>query len=424
MNKNKPFTKDFLLVVIGQIISLFGNAILRFALPLHLLNVTGSAALFGIISACAIVPMILLFPIGGIIADRVNKRNIMVILDFSTSAITLIMTILLGKMSTAILILIIMILLYGIQGTYQPAVQASIPALIEPQYNMQANAVINLVSSLAAMIGPVIGGGLYAFFGIYPILFTSIGCFFLSAVMEIFIHIPFQKAEGKGNIFQIGLSDLGESIHFISKDQPYILKVSFIVAAINLLFSCLIIVGLPIIVTQFLGFEPAKGNQLYGYAEGVIAAGSLSGGLLAGVIGNKISAKFSPVILLICTATLIPIGLSLQFISASMVTYLITMVSCLVMMSCATLFSIQMMSYLQILTPPNLVGKVISCAMCIGTCAQPIGLLLFGGLFEWLKKTPYIPFYFSIVATGLLCILSRSVFEHMDEILKTFRKAA
>ena len=48
----KGFSKDFYLVVIGQIISLFGNAVIRFALPLHLLSVTGSAALLGVVSAC------------------------------------------------------------------------------------------------------------------------------------------------------------------------------------------------------------------------------------------------------------------------------------------------------------------------------------------------------------------------------------
>lgn len=45
--KSTLFKRDFTLVVIGQIISLFGNAILRFALPLYLLRETGSSALFG-----------------------------------------------------------------------------------------------------------------------------------------------------------------------------------------------------------------------------------------------------------------------------------------------------------------------------------------------------------------------------------------
>ena len=47
------WNRNFIMVVVGQIISLFGNAILRFALPLYLLNETESAALFGVVTACA-----------------------------------------------------------------------------------------------------------------------------------------------------------------------------------------------------------------------------------------------------------------------------------------------------------------------------------------------------------------------------------
>ena len=54
--KKTLFSKDFSLVVIGQMISLFGNAAIRFALPLYLLNLTGSSALYGTVTACALLP--------------------------------------------------------------------------------------------------------------------------------------------------------------------------------------------------------------------------------------------------------------------------------------------------------------------------------------------------------------------------------
>ena len=101
----KLFSKDFTLVVIGQIISLFGNATIRFALPLYLLNLTGSSALYGTVTACAFIPAILLSPIGGIVADRVNKRNIMVILDFFTAAVILAFTGVLYKSFPAFLVM-------------------------------------------------------------------------------------------------------------------------------------------------------------------------------------------------------------------------------------------------------------------------------------------------------------------------------
>lgn len=95
--KSALFTRDFTLVVIGQIISLFGNAILHFALPLYLLRETGSLTLFGAVNACSFVPMLLMGPIGGAAADRVNKRNVMVILDFLTAGLTLCYCLLWGK---------------------------------------------------------------------------------------------------------------------------------------------------------------------------------------------------------------------------------------------------------------------------------------------------------------------------------------
>ena len=82
--REKLFHRDFTLVVIGQIISLLGNAVLRFVLPLYLLDVTGSRSLFGLCSAAAFVPMVVLTPLGGVVADRLHKQRIMVVLDFFT----------------------------------------------------------------------------------------------------------------------------------------------------------------------------------------------------------------------------------------------------------------------------------------------------------------------------------------------------
>ena len=202
--QTKLNNKNFIMVLFGQIISLFGNAILRFALPLYLLNETGSASLFGFVSAIAFFPLIILMPLGGIIADRLNKRNIMVILDITTAAITLLFALLLGKLNIILLLCCVLILLYGIQGIYQPTVQASIPLLVPQNTIMQGNAMINLVSSLSNLIGPILGGILFSQFGIYPILYVSIICFFFSAIMELFITITFPKRKLESSIGMTG----------------------------------------------------------------------------------------------------------------------------------------------------------------------------------------------------------------------------
>ena len=168
---HKLLGKDFALVVAGQIVSLFGNAILRFSLPLFLLRETGSSALFGMVTASSLLPMILLSLLGGVLADRVNKRNIMVFLDFSTAGIIAGFYFLVGRVPTIPLFIVTLMLLYGISGTYQPAVQASIPVLVAKDHILTASAVVNQIGSLASLVGPVTGGWLYGLWGGLLVLF-------------------------------------------------------------------------------------------------------------------------------------------------------------------------------------------------------------------------------------------------------------
>lgn len=262
---HKLLGKDFALVVAGQIVSLFGNAILRFSLPLFLLRETGSSALFGAVTACSLLPMIVLSLLGGVLADRVNKRNIMVFLDFSTAGIIAGFYFLVGRVPTIPLFIVTLMLLYGISGTYQPAVQASIPALVAKDHILTASAIVNQIGSMANFIGPVIGGWIYGLWGLEPILEISVGCFALSAVMEIFIKIPFVKRPREKPALQIARQDLLEGCRFLRVDQPVFLKVSLIIAGLNLILSAMITVGIPVLTVEHLGFS----DQLLGVAQGL-----------------------------------------------------------------------------------------------------------------------------------------------------------
>lgn len=411
------WNRNFIMVVLGQIISLFGNAVLRFALPLYLLNQTGSAALFGVVSACAFIPMIVLSPVGGIFADRVNKRNIMVVLDFVTAVLVLVVILLLGKVNIVVLLLCALFILYGINGAYQPAVQASIPALLKGEHIMQGNAVINLVSSFTGLIGPVIGGALFGFYGIMPILYVCVICFLLSAVMEIFIQIPFEKKAAKGNIFSIGYGDLKKSFRYMHKEQPIIMQFSLAIAAINMILSALVMIGLPIIVTQLLGFDQEMANRLYGYAQGALAMGSLCGGMGAGLLAKRLKPQKGYLLLLYDGLTLLPIGIAIMLPFKAMISYGIILVSCFCMMFLATLFSIQIMSCLQSMVPESLIGKVISCAMCIGMCASPLGQAIYGGLFELLKGRVFVLFFVAAILTVMLAFAMKKAFKKLENLV-------
>ncbi|EMU54089.1 MFS transporter [Clostridium butyricum] len=418
----KLFNKDFILVLIGQIISLFGNSILRFALPLYMLNITKSASLFGIVSACSFISMIFATPIGGLIADRINKRNIMVFLDFLTALITCISMLLIGKVNLVILILICLILLYSIQGIYQPTVQASIPFLVPSNDIIQANASINLVASLANLIGPVIGGILFGFFGIIPILYISGLCFFAAAIMEMFINIPSVKKYKDTKFLCSILTDMKDSFTFMIHHRPEILKMSFIISIFNLILSACAMIGLPIIITQNLGLSLETANRLYGYVDGAMGAGSLMGGILAGVLAKNIKIRYANLLIIICSLTFLPIAVALSSSLPVITTYVIITASSFFMMMLASFFSIQLMSCLQILTPNELLGKVISCAMCIVMCATPLGQAIYGIAFQHFSKIPQIIFLIAMIFTIIIGLGTTRIFRDVDKLTKTIQR--
>ncbi len=107
----KLFTPNFILLILGQLTSLFGNFILKLALSMYVLDITGSAAVFAGILSLAVIPTILLSPFGGILADRADRRNIMVVLDTLTGISVLGTALLLSGKNDLALISILLIIL-------------------------------------------------------------------------------------------------------------------------------------------------------------------------------------------------------------------------------------------------------------------------------------------------------------------------
>ena len=398
------FGRDFLLVVIGQIISLFGNAILRFALPLYLLRQTGSPALFGVVTACSFAPMVVLSMAGGVLADRVNKRNIMVGLDFSTAAIILLFYAALGRLPTVPLFIAVLMLLYGISGTYQPAVQASVPLLVQKEKLIAGNAVINQVNTLSGPLVPVAGGVLFTLWGIGPILLLSAACFAFSAVMEIFIRIPHERRPSEAGVFQVVRQDLQECCRFVQSEKPVFVSVVVLVAMFNLVLSAVMIVGTPILITQELGMS----DTLYGLTQGALALGGLCGGALAAACGDKLRVQKAHLLLLACSAAVAVMGLSLWLRLPPLVSYAAITLMSFAAMGASTLFMVQIYTLVQVQTPPQLVGKVMAALISIAMCGQPVGQALYGLLFGLFA--PYLVLLGAAGAALCISLCSRRIF--------------
>lgn len=403
MTNSNLFKKDFKLLIIGQIVSLFGNSILRFSLSLYILDVTGSAGAFGGILAISMIPTILLSPFGGVLADRVNRRNIMVCLDITTSLVCLLFLTQLGSNQIVSIIAAMMIVLSIIQSMYQPTVQSSVPLLVDKDSLLQANGIVIQVSALASFLGPILGGILYGFLDLKVILVISAVAFFIAAVLELFIHMPFTKQSLNGKLSNTVILDLKQALNYISKDNPILFKLLLLVAAINLLFSSMIMIGLPYIVKIQLGLS----SQLYGIAESFLAIGSIAAGLSIGFVAKKHSIHNAYIFILLGGVLLLPLAFVSDLDIKPMIAYSITCLSTFLCLVCIGIFTIFAQTFIQTETPHAMLGKVSAVVSTIVMCSYPIGQSLYGILFDNFSDQLYIIILFAIIMELLLGLLAK-----------------
>lgn len=406
----KLFKRDFTLVVMGQIISLFGNAILRFALPYYLLKETGSSILFGLVTACSFLPMVVLSMVGGILADRINKRDIMVVLDFSTAIVIALFYFLLEKLPMVPLFIVFLMLLYGISGAYQPSVQASVPFLVSSRKLTVGNAVISQVNTLASLIGPAIGGIVLQFYGIYPILAASIVCFTFSAIIELFIHIPHSKRVREAGVFTVAKNDLKESFRFLRHEKSTLISIMILVCVFNLVLNAVLIVGLPIFISEVLKMS----DTLYGVSQAALSLGGLCGGFLTAIVAKKLKLTNLYILLLICSASVFFMGISLLFGFPEMVSYWVITGMCFVAMGASTLFVVRIYTVVQTQTPPELVGKVMAVLVSVAMCGQPIGQMIYGVLFDIFSGSVWTVMLMASIVSLLIAWYSKQVFKQLE----------
>ena len=213
-----------------------------------------------------------------------------------------------------------------------------------------------------------------------PVLAGASACFFASAVMELFIHIPHTPRHTGASVWQTARADLAESGTFLWQERPEILKYIALVSAFNLLLSALLVVSMPVLIKQTL----VLGDTWYGLNQTAMAAGSLAGGLTAGLLGPRLTVRRSWLTLLACGVCLIPMGLCLLAGVGAVAAFAVLTAAGFVLMACAALFTVTMLAHIQAQTPATLVGKVVSLLLTVSLCAQPAGQALYGVLLEQL----------------------------------------
>lgn len=395
--KEKLFNRNFTLLLLGQVFSLIGNYTLKFALSMYVLERTGSAAIFAGLLAVATMPQVLLAPIGGLLADRLNRRNMMVALD-ALSGTAVFLTFLgsgglhvMSQEGPSLLLISILQVVLGILGAFEsPTVQACVPQMQTGENLLKGNAAVSQIQAVAGLVTPFLGSLFYTAFGIRPVLAVCAACFFLTALLECFIRLSHQKRPGGQKIRQILRQDLGESKDFLLKKRPEVFRLLLLAALASFFVVGTAVVGLPFLVRNVLGLSANH----YGAAESLMGGASVAGALAVGMLAGRLREKGLQSLLIAVGAVLIPAGAAFLLPLSTGVRYLILLACFCIAQAVCSMFSILALSMIQESTPEHLTGKIMACVIALSTCAQPVGQVVYGLLFDlsagstWLVLLP------------------------------------
>ena len=410
MKKEKLFTRNFTLLILGQVSSLTGNYTLKFALSMYVLEQTGSASIFAGMLSAALLPTVLLSPFGGILADRANRKHIMVALD-ALSGLSVLAAGLLLPLGRGLWVIGALLVLLSVLAAFEsPTVQACVPQMVSPQNLVQGNAVVSQVSAVTSLVTPFLGSLFYTAFGIGPVFAAAVVCFWLTALLECMIHLEYQKPPRTAGIGAIVREDLAVSSHFLRWEQPDILKLLLLAALAGMFVSGTAVVGFPYLVRTVLGLSATY----YGAAESAMGAAAILGSLCAGLLGKKLRVRDMAAIFLSFGLSLFPIGFSFLLPVGRMARYGVLLFFFCVCQLGVCIFSTYAITLIQQRTPEQLMGKVMSCVFTLSMCAQPVGQMVYGALFDCFSDSVY----WVLIPTGMLiCLIavaSRGFLKRME----------
>lgn len=394
----KTYDLNFKLVLISKTISVFGGNILGFAMILFLVDFTQSAALLGMISAISQAPMVIMTPFAGMIADRMNKKHLIVFFDVMTALSNFFFLWLLVTGTYTILNITILRMVKMSINTFAGTVfNASVPRIVEKEQLVGANGMIQAIAAIGLIGGSVVGGVLFGILTTEIIALASGILFLFSAGISLGIKIPHEKRKLVGGMLATIKSDMMESFIFLKNEKPIIFKLALMSATVTFIFPPIFSVGLPFIVEVIFGRHVTL-------SFGIAAIGMLAGGIFAGKLRSLLSINQYPKWLWGIGLTGVFLGFAfLPFMTNQTLSFWIFNITLAALLFMFALIGSAVGAFTQQQVPPNLLGKVSSLTGMISLVAGPLGLLTVG---FFINITPLYLFFFAttVITWGVACI--------------------
>ncbi|WP_214416173.1 non-ribosomal peptide synthetase/MFS transporter [Sphaerisporangium fuscum] len=183
--------RRFYTVAAGQTMSLLGSALTAFALGVWAYQKSGRVSDYALVSMLATLPSLLASPVGGTVADRVDRRLVMLACDAVSAVATAALVVLLAVGRLEIWqVGVVSGLLSLVTAFHRPAYLAAVAQLVPKPYLMQANAVANLGTGLGMLIAPIAGAALITMIGLHGVVAVDVVTFVFGLSTLLMVRFP------------------------------------------------------------------------------------------------------------------------------------------------------------------------------------------------------------------------------------------
>ena len=373
----------------GQVVSSFGDWLYVLALGIIAYEITGSATVVAVLTFVRLLPYAVLLPFSGILADRGNRKMLMISADLGRGA-CMFGLLLVGSEETLWIAYPLVFLATMFSSLFQPAMSSVLPALVGDEGKLvEANSIWSQMDSVSFVLGPALGGVL-ALLGAPELAFVINGATFLiSAATLLFVHIPPREAKETAEEEEAWLSETLAGFRFLFRENEGML------ATLTLSFVSLTFVGGGIWTLILVLSERSfgLGTEGSGFLNSVYGVGGVVGGLAAGYLASRLrlvpaaiwSMAASSVVLLF-------LGISPAGVLPFVILFVVGVLDIMVDVNGTTI--------IQTGTPEELLGRVFGAFDAVLIMAMLVGALAVGPLIEVLGPRP-ATVAFAVVGLGV-----------------------
>ncbi|BFV58346.1 MFS transporter [Kitasatospora sp. CMC57] len=263
---------DFRRFFIGYTASLFGSSMAPVAVAFAVLDGGGSGTELGWVMAARILPIVLVLLVGGVFADRLGSRSVMLMSELLRGGVQAVFAVALMCGRPPLWVLVVLVTVWGVgEGFFLPAQGALVPDLVrQKQLLSEANALLGLARSVTTVAGPAVAGIVTATLGPATVLLVDAATYAVGAAALARLSLPPRAADAEAGSL---LADLRQGWSAF-RSLTWLWVTTLQMGLFNLLVWAPFLVLGPLTAQQRLGGARAWGLIMAVYGAGALLAGT------------------------------------------------------------------------------------------------------------------------------------------------------